>query len=272
MGDAAESSSSSSTSTGVPGYTPFFRMDCNDGELGAEAIGPDALASASRVVYSDDEAVDDQGQSCRTWIDAGANFFGGTYVHPDVRLSEGDDIWMRQGVFFPDGFCFGYGETPGDGWGALKWMRTEFDNGDPGDRLTLQLGNFAAQGCNEQSEIYGATREYAGNANLTPESSPPIQAGRWHMLQWHVHLAADDNAFIRFWLDDTFISQVDGVTLGASDRAVAFIGYGDYWNGSPYEDSSWYTDEVIMTAETPDTFDAQGNPFIDPTARADDWE
>lgn len=269
---SSESGSSTSGDPGVPGYTPFFRMDCNDGTLGEEAVGADGLETAIRVVYSDAEAVDGQGQSCRTWIDAGQSFFGGRYVRPTLSIGDGDDLWMRQGVFFPDGFCFGYGDTPGDGWGALKWMRVEFDNGDPGDRLTLQLGNFAAQGCNAQSEIYGATREYAGNANLRPRSSPPIETGRWHMLQWHVHLAADDSAFVRFWLDDVFVGQVDEVTMSAPERTIGFIQYGDYWNGTPYENASWYTDEVIMTVETPDTLDAVGQPYIDPSARADDWD
>lgn len=270
MGGSMDSSSSSGD--GAPGYTPFFRMDCDDGEPGTDAVGPDALHSAVSVVYSGDEAVDGVGQSCRTSIDAGSNYFGGSYGQPDVTVGQGDDLWMRQGVFFPEGFCFGYGEQPADGWGALKWMRIEFDNGDPGDRLTLQLGNFAAQACAERSELFGATREYAGVANLRPESFPPIETGRWHMLQWHVHLAADETGFIRFWLDDGFIGQVDGITLGAADRSIAFIQYGDYWNGSPFVDASWYTDEVLMSAQTPDTFDDQGHPYIDPSARADDWE
>jgi hypothetical protein len=259
-----------------PGYTPFFAMDCNDGALGTEAVGADAMADATRMEYSDDEAVDGRGGSCRTWIDAGSNFFGGRYVTPQISIGDGDDIWMRQALLFPEGFCFGYGDTPGDGWGAIKWMRMEFDNGGdgggPGDRLTLQLGDIGAQACNPDTEIYGATREYAGNANLRPRSSPPLQTGQWHMIQWHVHLAADETAFIRFWLDDTFLGQVDDVTLGAPERQLAFINYGDYWNGSPFQDASWYTDEVIMTVETPDTTDAEGHPYIAPSARADDWD
>src|SRR5690606_181254 len=186
---------------GEPGYTPFFAMDCNDGPLGTEATGPDAMETATRMEYSDDEAVDGRGQSCRTWIDAGQNFFGGRYVSPRIPIGDGDDLWMRQALLFPDGFCFGYGDTPGDGWGAIKWMRIEFDNGGPGggpgDRLTLQLGDIAELACNQDTEIYGATREYAGNANLRPRSRPPLGTGQWHMIQWHVHLAADDTAFIR---------------------------------------------------------------------------
>lgn len=267
---------SSSGEPAEPGYTPFFTMDCEDGALGELPEGPGAMESARRMEYSDAQAVDGRGQSCRTWIDAGANFFGGTYVSPEIAIGNGDDLWMRQGVFFPEGFCFGYGDTPGDGWGALKWMRVEFDNGGggggPGDRLTLQLGNFADNACNQTAEVYGATREYAGNANLRPPSSPPINAGQWHMLQWHVHLAPDDQAFVRFWLDDQFLGQVDEVTMSGPDTSVAFINYGDYWNGSPYENASWFTDEVIMTAQAPDTVDAEGHPYIAPAARVRDWQ
>lgn len=275
--NSGEDETSMDTTAGVaPGYSPLFAMDCNDGTPGDLAVGPDGMEGATRVEYSSDQAVDGRGQSCRTWIDAGDNFFGGRYLSLDTPVGDGDDIWMRQGLFFPEGFCFGFGDSPGDGWGAIKWMRIEFDNGGagggPGNRLTLQLGNVAGQACNDETEVYGATREYAGNANLRPESSPPIPTGEWHMVQWHVHLATDDGAFIRFWVDDTYLGQVDDVTLGAPDRQIAFINYGDYWNGSPFEDASWYTDEIIMTVETPDTLDAAGNPYIAPDARADDWD
>lgn len=266
--------SGGSTTGAAPGYAPFFAMDCNDGRLGTEAVGPDALDAATKVVYSDEQAIDGVGQSCRSSNGAGENFFGGRYLSVDLPIGDGDDVWMRQGLFFPEGFCFGYGDTPGDGWGAIKWMRIEFDNGGPGpgDRLTLQLGNFAAQACNVEAEVYGATREYAGNANLRPRLRPPIQTGQWHMIQWHVHLAADDTAFIRFWLDDQFLGQVDDVTMSAPERQIAFIQYGDYWNGSPHQDAVWYTDEVIMTVDPPDGVDAEGHPYISPTTRVDDWE
>jgi hypothetical protein len=280
-GEGSTSSPEPSETAGsvTPGYQPFFAIDCDDGELGARAEGPDALASViggdePRVVYSDEQAVDSVGQSCRSTAHATENFFGGRYLDAPAGIGEGDDVWLRHALFFPDGFCFGHGTTSGDGWGTTKWMRIEFDNGGdgPGDRLTLQLTNFAAEGCSDETEVFGATREYAGNANLRPPSPSPIPTGAWHMVQWHVHLAADDTGFIRFWVDDVYQGQVDGITLGAPDREIAFVQYGDYWNGSPYEDVAWFLDEVIMTSEPPDTVDAGGLPYIDPAARVDDWE
>ncbi|HWB78157.1 MAG TPA: hypothetical protein VG755_24500 [Nannocystaceae bacterium] len=270
-------SSDGTTGSATPGYQPFFVMDCNDGELGTRAQGPDALADVvgdaePKVVYDDAQAVDSIGQSCRSIGRATENFFGGRYVDVPSGIGVGDDVWMRHALFFPAGFCFGYGTTSGDGWGSTKWMRIEFDNGDPGDRLTLQLGNFADQGCNDTAEVYGATREYAGNANLRPPSPSPITTDAWHMVQWHVHLADDESGFVRFWVDDVYQGQVDGITVGAADREMAFVQYGDYWNGSPFEDVEWFLDEVIMTTEPPDTLDAGGLPYIDPSAPAHDWE
>jgi len=276
-GPADGDTSSGTTGGSTPGYQPFFAMDCDDGELGTRAEGPDALASVlgdaePRVTYDDAQAVDSVGQSCRSIARATQNFFGGRYLDVPPGIGVGDDVWMRHALFFPDGFCFGHGTISGDGWGTTKWMRIEFDNGDPGDRLTLQLTNFAAQGCNDTTEVFGATREYAGTANLRPPSPSPITTGQWHMVQWHVHLAADESGFIRFWVDDLYQGQVDGITVGAADREIAFVQYGDYWNGSPYEDVEWFLDEVIMTTERPDTLDAGQLPYIDPAARADDWE
>lgn len=274
------SSGDAPTSGGpTPDYVPFYRADCDDGALGTRAEGPDALSRVigedPKVVYSDDQAVDDVGQSCRSWATVGGNFFGGRYLEPQEAIGDGDDIWMRHALFFPDGFCFGFGSTPSDGWGSTKWMRIEFDGsmgGSPGNRLTLQLGNFAPMGCNDQFRVYGATREYIQAANLRPPTDMLLSTGQWHMVQWQVHLATDESGFIRFWVDDEFLGQVDAATLGAPEREIAFIQYGDYWNGSPFEDVSWYVDEIIMTTQAPNTTDALGQPYIDPNTRVDDWE
>jgi hypothetical protein len=260
--------------TGKPGYTPFTLSDCDDGAVGDSATGPDALAGemGPGVVYSDEEAVDGTGKSCKTTANAGNNFFGGEYRTDGMDVGPGDDIWMRHAVFFPNGFCFGYGNEQNDGWGATKWMRIEFDNGDPGNRLTLELGNFADNDCNATTEIWGAAREYAGATNCLPEQAHTLGTGAWHFVQWHVHLASDDSGFIRFWLNDQFLGQWDGQTLPDDQPSIGFIQYGDYWNGSPFQDVEWYIDEIIMTEEEPDTLDSEGQPFISPSTRVNDWD
>jgi hypothetical protein len=254
-------------------------MDCDDGALGAEAEGADALASTvgAGVVYSDEQALDGVGKSCKSFGEAGNNFFGGEFNTPGMDVGDQDDIWIRQALFFPNGFCFGYGDTSGDGWGATKWMRMEFDDGNPntggpGSRLTLQLGNMGNGVCNDNTEIWGATREYAGTANCEVSTHAPLQTGAWHMVQWQVHMAADASGFIRFWLDDQYLGQWDGQTLPNGNPKLDFVIYGDYWNGSPFENGEWYMDDVIMTSQAPDTLDSGGRPYISPETRVSDWD
>jgi hypothetical protein len=277
--DAGRDAGSGDAERPAPGYRPFALADCNDGTPGEDAVGPDALAETigAPTTYSDEQAVDGSGLSCRSTGEADQNFFGGRYRTDGADVGSGDDLWMRHALYFPDGFCFGYGTREGDGWGATKWMRIEFDNGDPvtggpGDRLTLQLGNMARQGCNDSGTLWGATREYAGATNAEVEGDNTIETGRWQMIQWHVHFAPDETGFIRFWIDDRFLGEWRGQTIGDDDPRVDMIVYGDYWNGSPYQDVAWYLDEVIMTSEAPDTLDAEGHPYISPSARADDWD
>jgi hypothetical protein len=264
--------------TGSPGYTPFAVASCDAGTNGAPATGPDALASTAGAptVYSDEQALDGVGKSCKSVAQAGEHFFGGVFRTEDVDLGEGDDVWMRQALYFPEGFCFGHGTTSGDGWGVTKWTRIEFDDGGPdgapGSRLTLQLGNFAASGCNDHATVWGASREYAGATNCQPESFPALTTGGWRMVQWHVRFASDDTGFIRFWLDEQFLGEWTGQTLPSSQPKVDFVVYGDYWNGSPQEDVAWYLDDVIFTKEAPDTVDAGGRPYIAPSARVSDWD
>lgn len=260
----------------APGYMPFALASCEDGPPGEPAVGLDALRSTEgpTTLYSDEVRVDDVGQSCESFAQAGENYFGGYFQTPGIDVGAGQDLWMRQALYFPKGTCFGHG-SGGDGWGVTKWMRIEFDNGgpagSPGDRLTLQLGNMALDGCNPTATIWGASREYAGVANARPGSDVHMQAETWHMLQWQVHLATDDSGFIRFWLNEQFVGQWDGQTVSAESPRVSFIAYGDYWNGTPFQDLNWYLDEVIMTTETPDTLDSEGRPYIAPSARVADW-
>jgi hypothetical protein len=259
-------------------YRPFGLATCDDGADGTPATGPDALSDVvgPGVVYSSEQRLDGVGQSCKTSARAGHNFFGGTFRTPDMNVGDKGDLWFRHAVYFPTGFCFGYGTTSGDGWGSTKWIRVEFDdggpNGRPGSRLTLELGNFAPQGCNAAGSLWGAAREYAGTVNALSPNEAPITTGAWHMVQWHTHFESSSAGFIRFWLDDTYLGQWDGVTLPTSKPKIAFIQYGDYWNGSPYQDVDWYLDDVIISSETPDTLDSGGHPYISAATRATDWK
>lgn len=262
-----------------PGYTPFALADCDDGALGDSATGADALAEEAGpgVVYSDEQALGGVGKSCKTSAEAGNNYFGGRFRTDGMDVGPGDDLWMRHAIYFPSGFCFGFGDTSGDGWGATKWMRAEFDNGNPstggpGNRLTLELGNFANNACNDTTEIWGAAREYAGAANCQPDQPHTLGTSEWHFIQWQIHLAPGDAGFIRFWLDEQFLGQWDGQVLPDDQPKLAFIQYGDYWNGSPFQNGAWYIDDIIMTEDPPDTLDAEGHPFISPTTRVSDWD
>ena len=277
--DDGSSTSSDTEPDGPPGYTPFMVASCDEGVDGESAVGPDALASVAGpgVFYSSARALDDVGMSCRTVALAGQNFFGGEYRGPDDPLTGATDIWMRHALWFPSGTCFGYGSSENDGWGATKWMRVEFDDGGgpqdlPGSRLTLELGNFADHACNDTATVWGAAREYADGNNAQPADEAEIGTDAWRMVQWHVHLASDGSGFIRFWLDDLFLGEWQGQTVPDGDPSIAFVIYGNYWNGSPHEDVEWYLDDVIMTIDPPDTLDADGHPYISPDARANDWE
>lgn len=277
--DDGSSSSGDPEPDGPPGYAPFMVASCDEGVDGESAVGPDALASVvgPGVFYSSARALDDVGMSCRTVALAEQNFFGGEYRGPDAPLAGATDIWMRHALFFPSGTCFGYGSSENDGWGATKWMRVEFDDGGgpqevPGSRLTLELGNFADHGCNDTATVWGAAREYSDGNNAQPADEAEIATDAWQMVQWHVHLASDDTGFIRFWLDDRFLGEWQGQTVPDGDPSVAFVIYGNYWNGSPYEDVEWFLDDVIMTIDPPDTLDADGHPYISPDARASDWD
>lgn len=261
-----------------PGYTPIFLWSAAGGSLGTNISG---WQSSTRLTYSNDVQGPFGGNRvARQSLLASSNFFGGIMVG-GLSLGSGQDLWIRVYHYFPAGFCFSCGTVSGDRWGNVKWYRLQFSSG----RLTAQMGGLAGTAfanapgsCGSQAGWGGVTDEYGGGGHNIVIDSPgaQVQRGQWLAIQTHVRLASDNTGYVESWINDIYVGR--GTKNGASSYrtmpttgTLSYVMLGDYWNGGPGFDQSFYLDEVIISTQTPTTVDAGGRPFIAPTTRVEDF-
>ncbi|HEU4654400.1 MAG TPA: hypothetical protein VFS47_10455 [Steroidobacteraceae bacterium] len=117
---------------------------------------------------------------------------------------------------------------------------------------------------------YGDISEMgAGNQPFPDYTAAPLVRGKWQALQTHWHFG-DSDGYVEGWVDDTYLGRSNHTTL-KSGATVDGIVYGDYWNGGFPVDQAFYYDDVIVTAQKPNTVDSGGRPFIHPSHKVSDF-
>lgn len=262
----------------APNYTPLATWSAAGGTVGSSLSN---ITSSIRAVYSNDVAGPFGGSVvAKDAIPSGGTAYGMTWLNnrSPAIASHGDTIWFRVFVYFANDFAFNYGTSPGDGWGGLKFIRFEDNDGNPGNRYTFQLAVTAqAAGTRTTSHIKGATDEVGAAPNLndffSPTPSDLITRGAWHSIEVSMKVAnaTTNDGYIRVWIDDTYVGEVSGVDNVGTGFAIDTLVLGNYWNGSTTQANTWYWDELILTTETPNTTDSGGRPFIGSTRRVVDF-
>jgi hypothetical protein len=216
---------------------------------------------------------------------AGTGNFGGKLsegVAPNIV--DGTSLWMRIYHYIPSSWCSGY-STDGFGWGNLKLIRVELNNGSIpnfGPKITIQLGELVANACQSAAvgpSLHGATFEDAGGYTFTTGTnkwltSPPVlPRDQWFSLQFKILFKTDNTGHIQYWIDNTFAGETSNLnTLPAgSSFFVDQIVYGDVWNGGSHSANTWYIQQVLSTIQQPNTYDAESRPFISPSTKASDF-
>jgi hypothetical protein len=145
-------------------------------------------------------------------------------------------------------------------------------------RLTYQLGGFSGSSCSSAGSsptLSFLTVEGVPNGDhvsLEGVNGPRIvPRDQWRALQFQIHWSTTAG-WVRVWDHDTYVGQFSaGATLEPGTYLTNLV-LGDYWNGGSRQATSWYIDELIITAQTPNTLDSGGRPYIDPRTKASDFE
>lgn len=209
---------------------------------------------------------------------AGTRLFGGNISNTlSLAGTDGDELWIRIYHYFPSAFCAGY-STGGDGWGATKWIRWEFNDATPvGARITHEIGGFANASCASSAvapNTWGTIVEGVVGSETLPIATPAIiPRDSWVALQFHVKFSnTPANSFVRCWVDETYVGEETGIaTKPAGSNVIDLLVYGNYWNGGSHQANTWYIGDVIVTAEEPNTKDSGGRSYIHPDTKKADF-
>ncbi|RZS93374.1 heparin lyase I family protein [Aquimarina brevivitae] len=259
----------------------------------ATGLQGDSFLGWRKSVYDDGQALS-SGKSIKISISpgeplptcSGEHRFGGKALFPQgVVIPQGNTIWFRMMLYIPNTFSFGHKYSVGDNAEAdacgqnadgnrwIKWMVMSPDVGTARIYLMPSGSRRIIEGGNEV-RIISETLQAPGDFEID------LPRNEWFSLQVAVKVSSNEDGFIKAWLNDTFLGEVQGknITSGAS---LKDWGLGDYWNGIPWTDgeagrTDFWVDEIIIASDingfgAPTTKDSQGNVYIASGVRVADF-
>lgn len=265
---------------------PLYFEDVSAYSVGASFT---PLSSGRGSVVSNEQSFS-SGKSAKVLLDVGQGpsacgggaGFGGEIALPS-NVPSGRNIWYNLRCYFPSTMTWGYVfstsdsseasvcSKPDDGNGFTKFLVMEPDSGNA--RIYVQTP------ANRRSVAQPSVNP---DDNLIVNSDTGIFGGldfqllpldQWVDFQMHAYIH-ETNGFIRAWINDSYIGQVNGPTITSSARSIASFGIGNYWNGIPFTDGGsgqdyFYVDALTVYSDidgygAPNGTDSGGRTYITP--------
>lgn len=217
-------------------------VDFENGSTGASAFD-----FYKDTTYSKD-FVHSGGQSGKSYFPGGSigKYTGGNYTFPQT-LSEGDELWFRMYVYFPNNFDFTTNPR-------TKLMRTKNGGGHTG--LTWRSSGTV----NANNEI-DVSKFIANNPNY--KSLFTLEKGVWQAVEMYLKLSSKPGSGVyRVWHKGKLVFDDRKTQTLVAGYNVPGGFFGSYWNGGSPKPQSMYVDDIVWTSDTPSNRDANGHPFI----------
>lgn len=241
--------------------------DFEEGKIGDKAESPSTDAFhivAGHSQYASTPALSgsQSGSVTATAGNTGFGVWGGGFNFPS-NLKQGDQIWFRINVLYPEGWDFSC-----DGCRqGMKFMRihTATSGGsNEGFYNTLIKGSSTGGLITADSEVLGS--EFwinNGNGDVFDKGTPVIR-GKWHTYEQYVKWSSvPGEGIYRIWQDGNLIFEdLKTATLRSSTSISDYIYLYTYWNNGAPRTQTSYVDDVVVTNEVPSKKDANGNPYI----------
>ena len=244
---------------GGASFVPFFSDGFESYEDGISLSGL-VFDAAGNTRASQERAAHGTGSARMAINDDNAGAFGnwGGIIPIRPGLAEGQEVWVRLYVYWPESFEFS----------AAPWMKF------------LRLHNADADG-----ENAGYNDLYIHNAD-GPESvlrtikevhniwavndGPPIPRGRWERYEMHLYIddvSVDDGGEgrVRIWRDgERIFDRTDVPTITGPGGVIDGFYLFTYWNNEMPPNNHCFVDDLtIATSESPPpNRDADGLPVI----------
>lgn len=270
-------------------YKPILSYDMENGNTG------DKFLNWTRSVFDDSRSISGN-KSIKISTKPGDvlpncsgshRFAGRTLLDEKLRVPPGKIIWIRMMQYIPSTFSFGYkygGEADRDeatacgqnkdGNSRVKWMVISPTEGTGRVYFNPQAYRRSLGDGSGTMRIITEFKHGLTNLDVT------LPRDKWFSLQMAVKISSKSDGFIRAWIDDSFLGEMNGPTMSPGS-SVKDWGIGDYWNGVPWTDgeagrTDFWIDDIIIASYmdsngTPNTLDDGGRPYISSKTRVSDF-
>jgi len=250
----------------LPTYTPLIADNMSTETIGQEYVGPLGTYFTNGTAVITDERSHSGTKSNKVSFTHNSNSFGGG---DDLVLDygPGSTLWYRCYFYFPSTLSFSNaGGHDAWGWGKFLMM---CKRGHISPRAYLQLTSqiqldYGDSGF-DQTKTYIINDGSLGNCTSGEDVLPRDQ---WTALQLAWKISSTGDGWYRAWADDTYLGGCDAPNV-PDGYTVATWGIGNYWNGLAWvqgdSTSAFYIDDIIITADQPNTVDSGGRPYIHPS-------
>lgn len=226
------------------------------GKVGDSAKASNAFSQAFQYSKYSDSVVHTGSRSSIIGIDKGDTGFGewgGSFKFPQA-LREGDEVWYRAYIFFPQDFNLSAGGV------GLKTMRihVQSSSGSNEGYLDLLISGDLTVGIEFSRAAFTATNLDYKNRGVN------VTKGTWHAYEQYVKFSSvPGQGIYRVWQDGKLVLDDNTTkTLKGSGSSSGFVYLFGYWNDGAPKTQSAYIDDIFITNERPSQRDANGNPMI----------
>lgn len=262
-----------------PSYTPLVTEDFESGTLGNVYPSTKSYPTTSTARFSNVHSFAGT-KSIEIMIDVNyvqsdPSFYGFSNLLP-AAVPEGNTIWYAARFYFPTSCSVGYSNVSDPG-PHVKFMR--LSNSSTGGRIYLykhreQFGVdfLSPSAVSLESENLHSLGTWTGANTVFPRD-------QWFHVCFAVKNSSSSDGFLRCWINDVYIGEVQGLTMPAATDINQWA-LGTHWNGSPYNDGShdgyFYMDDVIIASDingygAPNTLDSGDRPYINSSTTVGDF-
>lgn len=270
-------------------YVPLLRYDMENSAVGNSFLNWTKSVHDNSKSFSGEQSIKISTNPGGVLPDCSGShrFAGRTLLDENLRVPPGKTIWIRIMHYIPSSFSFGYkyggegdraaAEACGqnkDGNNRVKWLVISPTNGT--GRVYFNPQAYRRSLGDGSGTMRIITEFGHGLTNL--EANLPRD--QWFSLQMAVKISSESDGFIRAWVNDTFLGEMNGPTMSPGS-SVKDWGIGDYWNGVPWTDgkagrTDFWIDDIIIASDlegygAPNTLDDGGRPYISSKTRVSDF-
>jgi len=259
-----------------PAFAWVISAGFEGGVLGtrAQSPNPDAfLDNAGDSTYVDSPVLtgSQAGSVSINQGETGFGLWGGSFGFPS-DLGEGDELWFRVNVYYPEGWDFGCGGcTEGMKFMRVATKEADTATGSPGNNegaQTILLQGGATGGLlNANTEVN--TSAFFTNNGPWPYVAArglgdPIPRDQWQTYEMYFKFSSVENEGIyRVWQDENLIFEdLQTATLRSATSVADLVHLYTYWNNGAPQTQTSYVDDILITNEMPSNTDGFGNPMI----------